>query len=99
MWPGAVRPELRTQPSIKGGCVMQSARPAIRAAGRAIRAAATRHGPIITVVVVLALLASGCAGHKTPPAAVNRHPTASPSPTATPMTATEREWVAGIAQL
>jgi hypothetical protein len=78
---------------------MQSARPAIRAAGRAIRVAATRHGPIITVVVVLALLASGCAGHKTPPAAVNRHPTASPAPTATPMTAAEREWVAGIAQL
>ena len=78
---------------------MQSARPAIRAAGRAIRAAATRHGSSITVVVVLALLASGCAGHQAPPAAVNRHATSSPSPTATPMTAAERAWVAGIAHL
>jgi hypothetical protein len=78
---------------------MQSAKLAIRAAGRAIRAAATRRGSSITVVVVLALLASGCAGHKVPSAAVHRHPTASPSPTATPMTAAEREWVAGIAHL
>jgi hypothetical protein len=78
---------------------MQSAKPVTRAMGRAIRAAATRRGSSITVVVVLALLASGCAGHKVPPAAVNRHPTASPSPTATPMTAAEREWVAGIAHL
>jgi len=78
---------------------MQSARPVTRAAGRAIRTAATRRGSSITAVVVLALLASGCAAHKAPPAAANRHPTASPSPTATPMTAAEREWVAGIAHL
>jgi hypothetical protein len=51
------------------------------------------------VVVVLALLASGCAGDKAPSAAVNRHATSSPSPTALPMTAAEREWVAGIAHL
>jgi hypothetical protein len=78
---------------------MPSAKPATRAQGRAMRAVATRHGSHITVVVVLALLASGCAGHKAPPAAANRHPTSSPSPTATPMTAAEREWVAGIVHL
>ncbi len=78
---------------------MQSARPAIRARGRAMRAAATRHGSHITVVAVLALLASACAGHQAPPTAVNRHVTSSPSPTATPMTAAERGWVAGIAHL
>jgi hypothetical protein len=61
--------------------------------------AAARLGACLTVVVVLALLASGCAGHKAPSAAVNRHATSSPSPTATPMTAAEREWVAGIAHL
>jgi hypothetical protein len=77
---------------------MPSARPATRAAGRAMRAAAARHGSSITVVVV-ALLAGGCAGHKVPPPAVNRHATAAPSPTATPMTAAERDWVAGIAHL
>jgi len=78
---------------------MQSARPVTRAAGRAIRTAATRRGSSITAVVVLALLASGCAGHKAPSAAANRHPTSSPSPTATPITAAEREWVTGIAHL
>jgi hypothetical protein len=61
--------------------------------------AATRLGACLTVVGVLALLASGCAGHQAPPAAVNRHATSSPSPTATPMTAAERAWVAGIAHL
>lgn len=79
---------------------MQAARPAIRAMGRAMQAAAIRRGSSITVVVVvLGLLAGGCAGHQVPSAAVNRHPTASPSPTATPMTAAEREWIAGIAHL
>jgi hypothetical protein len=61
--------------------------------------AAARLGACITVVVVLALLASGCAGHHVRSAAVNRHATSSPSSTATPMTAAEREWVAGIAHL
>jgi hypothetical protein len=78
---------------------MQSARPAIRDRGRALRAAATRHGSHITVVAVLAMLASACASHQARPAAVNRHATSSPSPTATPMTAAERDWVAGIAHL
>jgi hypothetical protein len=78
---------------------MQSARPAIRDRGRALRTAATRHGSHITVVAVLAMLASACAGHQAPPAAVSRHATSSPSPTATPMTAAERDWVAGIAHL
>ena len=78
---------------------MQSARTAVRAMGRAMRAGATRRGSGITAMVVLALLASGCAGHKVPSAAVPRHPASSPSPTATPITAAEREWVAGIAHL
>jgi hypothetical protein len=63
------------------------------------RGAAARLGSCLTVVGVLALVASGCAGHKVRSAAVNRHATSSPSPTATPMTAAEREWVAGIAHL
>ena len=61
--------------------------------------AAARFGACLNVVGVLALLASGCAGHKAPSAAVNRHATSSPAPTATPMTAAERAWVAGIAHL
>jgi hypothetical protein len=80
---------------------MQSERPVTRAIGGVMRAAATRRGSPITVVVVvvLALLASGCAAHRVPSAAANRHPMASPSPTATPITAAEREWIAGIAHL
>jgi hypothetical protein len=49
-----------------------------------------------TLVVVLA---GGCAAHKAPSAAGSGHATSSPSPTATPMTAAEREWVAAIARL
>src|SRR5262245_26593019 len=78
---------------------MQSVRPGIRACGRAVRAAASRRGCRITVVVVLALLAGGCADHTALPAAGGGHATSSPSPTATPMTAAERDWVAAIAHL
>jgi hypothetical protein len=54
----------------------------------------------IAVMVLLALLAGGCASHKAPSTATaNRHPTASPSPTATPMTAAERDWIAAITHL
>jgi hypothetical protein len=78
---------------------MKSVRPCIRACGRAMRAAASGRGPRITVVVVLALLAGGCAGHTVPSAAGSAHATSSPSPTATPMTAAERAWVAAVAQV
>ena len=50
-------------------------------------------------MVLLALLADGCAGHKAPSAAGSGHATSSPSPTATPMTAAERDWVAAIVHL
>ena len=50
-------------------------------------------------VAGLAVLACGCAGPKVPSAADGGHATSSPSPTATPMTAAEREWVAAIGHL
>jgi hypothetical protein len=46
-----------------------------------------------------ALLASGCGGHTGPSAAAGGHATRPPSPTATPLTAAEHEWVAAIARL
>jgi len=50
-------------------------------------------------VAVVALLACGCAGRVVPSAVLGGHATSSPSPTATPMTAAEREWVAAIGHL
>jgi len=79
---------------------MQTVRPCIRAPGRAMRGTGHRRASRIAVMVLLALLAGGCASHNAASTATaNRRATSSPSPTATPMTAAEREWVAAIAHL
>ena len=79
---------------------MQTVRPCIRAPGRAMRGTSHRRASRIAVTVLLALLAGGCASHQAPSTATaNRRATSSPSPTATPMTVAEREWVAAIAHL
>jgi hypothetical protein len=79
---------------------MQTVRPCIRAPGRAMRGIGHRRASRIAVMVLLALLAGGCASHKAPSTTTaDRHATSSPSPTATPMTAAEREWVSAIAHL
>lgn len=78
---------------------MQTIRPCIRAPGRATRGMGHRRASRIAVMVLLALLAGGCASHQAPSAVGSGHATSSPSPTATPMTASERQWVAAIAHL
>lgn len=70
-----------------------------RAGGLAMPAMAGRRALGIIVVVVLALLACGCGGHKAPSAAASHRATSSASPTATPMTAAELAWVAAIRHL
>ena len=79
---------------------MQTVRPCIRALGRVMRGTGHRRASRIAVMVLPALLAGGCASHKAPSAATaDRRATSSPSPTATPMTAAERQWIAAITHL
>jgi hypothetical protein len=54
---------------------------------------------LITAMVMLALLACGCAGHKPLSTAANERATSSASPTATPITAAELAWVAAVTKL
>ncbi len=62
-------------------------------------ATASRRAAGITVTVVLALLACGCATHQARSPAASGRATSSPSPSATPMTAAELAWVAAVTHL
>ena len=80
--------------TIRGGAAVTTEERAVRGIRR------MRSG--VAAVVVLALLACGCAGHRAGLTAARHRtpsPSASASPTATPMTAAELAWIAAIGRM